>query len=190
VYKRQNYLSALRNLLGDATALANGMAYSTRSISGLSRPFLPDGVSSSTHGPLSKPYTQWSPFSTGLQLDLSLNGVVAAAGGSADRNCTGIPNLANGLQIFAGGIPIYRTMGGNPVLVGAIGVSGDGVDQDDMIAYLGVSEAATALNTGLGHAPAALRADTLTVPGGKLRYVQCPQSPFLQSSAQNVCPAL
>ena len=184
-----SYLSVLRSLLGDATALSNGMAFSTRAISGLARPFLPDGVSGTANGPLSKPYTQWSPFSTGLQLDLSLNGLVAAAGGSADRNCTGIASLPNGLQIFAGGIPIYRRTGSSYTLVGAIGVSGDGVDQDDMIAYLGVSEAATTLNTGLGHAPAALRSDTLTVPGGKLRYMQCPQSPFLQGNAQNVCPA-
>ena len=46
------------------------------------------------------------------------------------QNCTGISRLPNGIQIFPGSVPIYR---GN-TLVGGIGVSGDGVDQDDMVA--------------------------------------------------------
>jgi hypothetical protein len=104
--------------------------------------------------------------------------------------CTGLPRLQNGLQIFAGGVPIYRTLAGVPTLVGAIGVSGDGVDQDDMIAFLGLSRAAAALGTGVGQAPALLRADTLNPGGGQLRYVQCPQAPFNNSSAQNVCAGL
>ena len=41
--------------------------------------------------------------------------------------------LDNGITIFPGGVPLYK--GG--VLVGAIGVSGDGVDQDDFIATAG-----------------------------------------------------
>jgi uncharacterized protein GlcG (DUF336 family) len=185
-----SYLQALRQVLGDAMALGNGTAYSTRAIGNLSRPFLPDGVASAVPGPLAKSYAQWSPFNTGLQLDLSINGLVAALGGSVAVGCTGIPALQNGLQIFAGGMPLYRKLGSDYQLIGAIGVSGDGVDQDDMIAYLSVSDAAQQLATGLGHAPASLRADTLSVPGGRLRYVQCPQSPFVNSSEQNSCPAL
>jgi hypothetical protein len=139
---------------------------------------------------LSKTYAQWSPFSTGLQLDLSINAVVAAAGGSLATGCTGLAKLKNGLQIFPGGIPIYRTVAGVPQLAGAIGVSGDGVDQDDMIAFLGLSRAATALGTGIGQAPAARRADQISLSGGNLRYAQCPQTPFLNSSQQNVCAGL
>ena len=75
-------------------------------------------------------------------------------------------------------MPIYR----NGVLVGAVGVSGDGVDQDDMIAFLGITRAGRWRGGGLGHAPLAKRADQLG-----LRYVQCPQSPFNGSDAQNVC---
>ena len=44
--------------------------------------------------------------------------------------CTTIPELRNGLQIFAGSVPIYR----GSTLIGAVGVSGDGIDQDDFIA--------------------------------------------------------
>ena len=85
-------------------------------------------------------------------------------------------------------MPIYR---GN-VLVGAIGVSGDGIDQDDMVSFLGLANAATSLGSGIANAPAAIRADTL-VPQGegtRLRYVNCPQSPFNGSSQQNVCAGI
>ena len=69
--------------------------------------------------------------------------------------------LGNGLQIFPGSVPIYR--GGT--LVGAIGVSGDGVDQDDMIAFLGVHNAGQSLGGAIGNAPADRRADTLIAAG-------------------------
>jgi hypothetical protein len=91
--------------------------------------------------------------------------------------------MANGLQIFPGTVPIYR--GGT--LIGAIGVSGDGVDQDDMIAFLGLQNASQALGGSINQAPATRRADTLTPQGVRLLYVQCPQSPFLNSDQENVC---
>ena len=93
--------------------------------------------------------------------------------------------LANGLQIFPGSVPIYR----NSTLVGAIGVSGDGVDQDDMISFLGVHNAGLEVG-GFGNAPMAMRADQLTPQGVRLRFVQCPQSPFINSTEDNVCDGL
>ena len=93
---------------------------------------------------------------------------------------------ANGAQIFPGSVPIYR----GTHLVGAVGVSGDGVDQDDMIASLGLANAARSLATGIANAPAAMRADTLSPQGVRLRYVQCPQAPFNGSSDENVCAGL
>jgi len=95
----------------------------------------------------------------------------------------GITRLRNGAQIFPGGVPIYR----GDVLVGGIGVSGDGVDQDDMIAFLAVARAGDRVGGGLGHAPAPRRADVLSPQGTRLRYVQCPQAPFIDSAEQNVC---
>lgn len=93
--------------------------------------------------------------------------------------------LANGLQIFPGSVPIYR---GN-TLVGAIGISGDGVDQDDMISFLGVHNAGLATG-GFGNAPMAMRADQLMPQGVRLRFIQCPQSPFINSTEDNVCDGL
>ena len=110
-------------------------------------------------------------------------------------NCTGVDGfdngfavvnaigaLANGTQIFPGSVPIYR----GSTLVGGIGVSGDGVDQDAMIAFLGVHEAAENLG-GFGNAAPAMRADTLAPQGTRLRYVNCPVTPYINSDEQNVC---
>ncbi len=93
--------------------------------------------------------------------------------------------LANGLQIFPGSVPIYR----DGTLVGAVGVSGDGVDQDDMISFLGVHNGGLEVG-GFGNAPMAMRADQLTPQGVRLRFVQCPQSPFINSTEDNVCDGL
>lgn len=184
-----NYVTRVRNFLGRPTALSDGaIAFTDRSGGNLSRPFYPDGIDATSNGPFSKPIDEWSPFSTGLQLDLVNNAilqhVVFVLGGGPDvgNNCTGIPQLPNGIQIFPGSVPIYR--GGQ--LIGGIGVSGDGVDQDDMIAFLGLHNAGEILGS-INNAPAAMRSDTLTPQGVHLRYVQCPQKPFLNSEKQNVC---
>ena len=182
------YVAQLRAFVSNPTALADGIAYSNRAVGNLARPFFPDGINANPPGPLSKPFASWSPFSTGLQLDLSADKVGEALFGAVDRNCTGLTRAANGIQIFPGSVPIYR---GNQ-LVGAIGISGDGVDQDDMVAFLGLANAGVALATGIGNAPAAIRADTI-VPAGtgtRLRYVQCPQAPFIDGSGTNICDGL
>jgi len=198
------YVTAVRSFLALPNALADGaVAFSDRSGGNLSRPFYPDGVTGNPNGPFSKPAGQWSPFSTGLQLDLVYNalvqhvGFVLAAAPDVPLNCTGIDGfdngfaqagvisqLANGTQIFPGSVPIYR----GSVLVGAIGVSGDGVDQDDMIAFLGVHRAGLQLS-GFGNANPTMRADTLAPQGSCLRYVNCPVTPFIDSDEQNVCAA-
>lgn len=183
------YVAQLRSFLNRPTALSDGLAFGARTIGNLARPFFPDGIADTGNGPLSKPLASWSPFSTGLQLDLSINAITGAAPVPA-VGCTGLPNLKNGLQIFPGGFPLYRVSGNTAQLIGAVGVSGDGVDQDDMVAFLGIANASRILGNGLGHAPARMRADSLALPGGQLRYVQCPQAPFNNSDEQNVCAGL
>ena len=189
------YVTGARAFLGDPAAFSGNVAWSMRAIGNIHRPFYPDGIDSTPHGPLSKPYAEWSPFTVGLQLDLIYNQVIKAILGDVSEGCAGrqpagstapdvgIARARNGVQIFAGGMPIYR---GN-TLIGAIGISGDGIDQDDMVAFLGVHNAGQLLGTGLGHAPAAIRADNLSPQGSRIRYVQCPQTPFNGSSEQNVC---
>lgn len=193
-----DYVRALRDFLDQPNALANGaVAYSNRAIGNIARPFFPDGIRGKPNGPFSKPFADWSPFSDGLQLDLVLNqlvnSVLFAAGAvpndvapvcTNDRLGTPLDAIRNGIQIFPGSVPIYK----DGVLAGAIGVSGDGVDQDDMIAFLGLHNAGASLGT-IGNAPSDLRANKVTVPsqGVNLRYVQCPQAPFNDSDDQNVC---
>lgn len=202
-----DYVTAAQNFIPDAAALTNGaVAFSDRAGGNLSRPTYPDGLEGRVHGPFSKAAGSWSVFSTGLQLDLVINGIfqhilsVATAGAIADATdrCSGIDfdpatlaftatgttnEMANGSQIFPGSVPIYS--GGT--LVGGIGVSGDGVDQDDMISFLGVHNAGVRLAGAINNAPAAMRADNLTPQGVRLRYVQCPQAPYLDSDVDNVC---
>lgn len=200
-----DYVTALRSFMAAPTALADGqIAFSARAIGNLARPTYPDGIDGSAAGPLSKPAGQWSVLSTGQQLDVAVNAmlqhvlhVAGTAMPDVGPGCAGVdltsattatpplvpPRLANGLQIFPGAVPIYR----GATLVGAIGVSGDGVDQDDMIAFLGVHDAGVALGGVIGNAPLALRADAYSPMGVRLRYVQCPQAPFLDGSGDQAC---
>ena len=183
------YVLAARNFFGLPTLLGDGAyAFTDRAGGNLARPFFPDGIDSEPNGPFSKPLAAWSPFSTGLQEDLVNNAIVThivfVLGGGPDvaQNCTGIPQLTNGMQIFPGSVPIYR--GGT--LVGGIGVSGDGVDQDDLVAFMGLYRASQTLGT-VNEAPAAVRADQLSHGGVHLRFVECPQAPYLDSSDGDVC---
>jgi uncharacterized protein GlcG (DUF336 family) len=183
------YVTAMRVFLSDPTALANGVAYSNRAIGNLSRPYFPDGIFGTANGPLALPIGQWSVFNDGLQLDLVANKLVASlAAGDNGTGCTGLAQLPNGIQIFPGSVPVYR----NGQLAGAVGVSGDGVDQDDMVSFLGLANAGGALGNVVANAPQPLRADEI-VPQGtgtRLRYVNCPQSPFNGSTEQNVCAGI
>ena len=116
-----------------------------------------------------------------------------AAVQDTDATCTYFPTtassgnlktrLANGFQIFPGSVPIFR----GAQLIGGIGVSGDGIDQDDMTSFLGLHNAGLALGTGVGNAPAGIRADNLVPGSARLRFVNCPYKPFIASNAQNVC---
>ena len=181
------YVSAMQTFIPGGGALTDGRAYSNRAVGNLARPFFPDGINGNGPGPLSKPIAAWSPFSVGLQLDLVINKVVGnllnAGGPVPPQDCTGLARATNGIQIFPGSVPVFR----GSTLVGAIGVSGDGIDQDDMVAFLGLANAGRALGTGIANAPPASRADQIGLAGGQLRYVNCPVAPFLDTSDTNVC---
>ncbi len=74
------------------------------------------------------------------------------------------PNLPNGITIFPGGFPLYR----NGQMIGAIGVSGDGVDQDDLVAASGTENFLT---------PLAIGADEIVFEGARLPYAKFPRDP-------------
>ena len=56
-------------------------------------------------------------------------------GNSNQTGVSGGPNTRNGLVCFPGGVPLYK----DGKLVGGIGVSGDGVDQDETVAFGGAT---------------------------------------------------
>jgi uncharacterized protein GlcG (DUF336 family) len=184
------YVNNSRAFFNDPNAFANGIAFSTRSIGEIAEPFFPEGIEGNAAGPLSKPSNEWSLFNNGIALDLVYNKLVAPLldPTQVGKGCTGNARIRNGITLFGGGFPIYR----GSQLVGAVGASGDGTDQSDLIAFLGVANAGRILNTGIGNAPPSMRADQL-VPQGegtRLRYVNCPQAPFNDSTDQNVCAGL
>lgn len=149
----------------DGLRLDGSVAYSDRAIGFLHRPFFPDGINNTAAGPFSRQSNEWSVFNVGLQLDSIKTNFQAAIVG-ANVRCTTIPGLENGLQIFAGSVPLYK----NGVLVGAIGISGDGIDQDDIIAAAG----------GNGYSPAPeIRSDRVFVRNVRLPFLKFPRSPNL-----------
>jgi uncharacterized protein GlcG (DUF336 family) len=56
-------------------------------------------------------------------------------GNSNQTGVSGGPNTRNGLVCFPGGVPLYK----NGKLIGGIGVSGDGVEQDEAVAFGGAT---------------------------------------------------
>jgi hypothetical protein len=158
------------------------VAFSNRGQGAIARPFFADGINGTPNGSLSKPIGVFSAFNDGLQLVLVLNQlrmILAAAAANPAvvpgvlssptpipgiTGCTAIPALGNGIQIFAGSVPLYR----NGQLIGAIGISGDGIDQDDIIAASGSSGFEAPLN---------IRCDNLRPRGIRLPWQAFPSHP-------------
>lgn len=124
----------------------NERAFSTRTVGFLAQGMFPPGISGTPPGPF---FFMQEIVSTELTPGVPLN-----------------PNFPNGLTIFPGGFPLYR----NGVLIGAIGVSGDGIDQDDII---GASGTVNFLP------PPAIKADRMGYRGARLPYAKFPRNPVL-----------
>lgn len=159
----------------DGIFLNGAVAFSDRGFGFLNRPLFPDGINGTQAGPFSINLGDWSPFNVGLQSDLVFRRLTTPAAGCRKEmkmkrmpmcNCTPIPNLPNGIQIFAGGTPLYK----NGVLVGAIGISGDGIEQDDFIAAGGANNFAP---------PPEIRSDQIFVRGVRLPFLKFPPRPTL-----------
>ncbi|ETX05273.1 MAG: hypothetical protein ETSY2_23925, partial [Candidatus Entotheonella gemina] len=101
--------------LADGLALDGSVAFSDRGAGFLNRPLLPDGIDGTAHGPFSRPISQWSPFNVGLQLELIFDtlGVLLFSENVDDvlarlGDCARIAGLENGIQIFAGSVPLFK----------------------------------------------------------------------------------
>jgi uncharacterized protein GlcG (DUF336 family) len=143
------------------------IAYTSRAVGFLAQPFLPPGVPGGDAGPFGVPAPPvWSPFDMGLQTELLCEALDATLAGGAVPECTRVVGLANGVALAPGGVPLFK----NGVLAGAVGVSGDGADQDDLIAAAGAA--------GLD-APPESRSDRMFIRGVRVPYLKFPRHPEL-----------
>jgi uncharacterized protein GlcG (DUF336 family) len=129
----------------DLPGIPAGTAVTNRTISFGAQPFFPPGIDGSDRGPF---------------FDLYANDTAnPCTQGSQPSN----PNQ-NGIVFFPGALPLYR----NGVLVGGLGVSGDGVEQDDYV----TSGAARGFE-----APPDSRADRVFIDGVRMPYLKFPRNP-------------
>jgi uncharacterized protein GlcG (DUF336 family) len=139
------YFSGSARTAADLTGVPIGTAVTNRTIGYGAQPFFPPGIDGTSPGPFFNLYLQdlANPCTQGFQ--------------------PARPNQS-GVVFFPGSVPLYR----NDVLVGGLGISGDGVDQDDFVASGG--------SAGF-EAPAAIRADQIVLQGVRLPYLKFPSNP-------------
>jgi uncharacterized protein GlcG (DUF336 family) len=137
-----------------------GTAVTNRTISFGSQPMFPPGIDGSSAGPFFPlyEYDTANPCTQGIG--------------------TGPPDTANmsGIVFFPGSLPLYR----NSMLVGGLGVSGDGVDQDDFVTA-GAVDAACGAGGPCGipdfQASPNIRADQVVIENVRLPYLKFPRNP-------------
>jgi uncharacterized protein GlcG (DUF336 family) len=141
------YFNSASRTAADLSGVPMGTAVTNRTISFGSQPLYPPGIDGSSAGPFFNLYAMdvANPCTQGFQ------------GGAANANKSGI-------VFFPGSAGLYR----NGALVGGLGVSGDGVDQDDYVTNGG---------TAGFEAPANIRADQIMDRGVRLPYFKFPRNP-------------
>lgn len=165
--------------------VTNGTALTTRTIRFLSEPRFPDAAQADPPGP-------YSIYNDPGQNPFTSESVGAAQPANAFQSVYGYdsfnpqtnfrdqgdptvvdangPNpVANqsGIIFFPGSIPLYK----NGILVGALGVAGDGVDQRDLIAFLAAAEFLPQEN-------GVPKADEIGFRDVRLPYLKYPRNPF------------
>lgn len=162
------YFSGMTRTAQDLNQVPMSTAVTNRTISFGAQPLFPPGIDGSGAGPFFNLYTidTASPCTQGFQ----------PAG----------PNQS-GIVFFPGSEPLYI----NGVLVGGLGVSGDGVEQDDFVTDGGACGTAGTCDAGCPPntagvtcfvAPPGIRADQVFIntPGGspvRLPYTKFPRNP-------------
>src|SRR5580704_3652353 len=141
------YFNSSARTAADLNQVPLGTAVTNRTISFGAQPFFPPGIDGSATGPFFNLFLQdlANPCTQGMQ--------------------AGAPNTnKSGIVFFPGSARLYR----NGVLVGGLGVSGDGVDEDDYVTNGGT----------LGfEAPTNIRADQISINGVRLPYFKFPRNP-------------
>jgi uncharacterized protein GlcG (DUF336 family) len=141
------YFNGSLRTAADLNQVPMGTAVTNRTISFGAQPFFPPAIDGSAAGPFFNIYLQdlANPCTQGFQ--------------------AGPPNVnKSGIVFFPGSAGLYR----NGTLVGGLGVSGDGVDEDDYVTNGG---------TKGFEAPANVRADQISINGVRLPYFKFPRNP-------------
>lgn len=132
------------------TGLSLGTAVTNRTIGFGAQPFFPSGINGTDPGPFREIFTfdDTHPCTQGRQ--------------AASAN-------QNGIVFFPGSSPLYKDNGvGTKVLVGGLGVSGDGVEQDDYVTSGGL----------VGYEPPeSIRADQILIRNVRLPFFKFPRNP-------------
>jgi uncharacterized protein GlcG (DUF336 family) len=129
--------------------IPNGTATTTTALGFLSQPFFAPGIDGTAPGPLYN-----------LALQNQRPGQTTRLG-----NAPPSPGLQNGLTFFPGSVPLYDSAGN---LIGGLGVSGDGVENNDLIAAAG----------GKGfEPPPEKRIDNFSFGGLRIPYLKFQRNP-------------
>lgn len=141
------YFNGSTRLAADLNQVPAGTAVTNRTISFAAMPLFPPGIDGTSPGPFFNLYAAdtANPCTQGFE------------GGAPD-------DKKSGIVFFPGSAGLFR----NGVLVGGLGVSGDGVDQDDFV---------TSAGTKGFEAPAAIRADQISISSVRLPYFKFPRNP-------------
>jgi uncharacterized protein GlcG (DUF336 family) len=144
------YFSGMTRQSVDLNDVPLGTAVTNRTIGFGAQPFFPPGINSSAAGPFYNVFVQdvANPCTQGYQTPGSAWPAVNQSG----------------VVFFPGSEPLYV----NGVLAGGLGVSGDGVDQDDYV---------TAGGAAGFEAPEAIRADQIVIGGVRLPFLHFPRNP-------------
>ena len=141
------YFNSGSRTAADLNGVPMGTAVTNRTIGFGAQPLYPPGIDGSNSGPFFNLYT----------MDLANACTQGFQAGAANANKSGI-------VFFPGSTGLYR----NGTLIGGLGVSGDGVDEDDYVTNGGAA--------GF-QAPTNIRADQIMDQGVRLPYFKFPRNP-------------
>ncbi len=168
--------AAALNAADQVPGVNAGVAFTNRTFRFLAEPRFPSGVDGSTPPEFSilnnasiNPVTaenSGAPAPASAFNDTVL-GYDAFHPGTNFRDASSDLSRQNGVVFFPGSTPLYK----NGALVGGLGVSGDGVDQDDVVTFLSAQGFLPEQN-------GQVRADQVFVDGVRLPYIKFLRNPF------------
>jgi uncharacterized protein GlcG (DUF336 family) len=158
--------------IDQAPGVPPGTAFTNRTVRYLSLPFFPEGIDGTPPAPFSQLNDGGANLLTAQTVGAPLpasayQSVLGYDSFNPETNFRDPANVLNqnGVVFFPGSVALYR----GPGLIGGFGVSGDGVDQDDLVTFGG--------SQGFDVPAGVLRADQVSVGGVNLPYQKFPRNP-------------